>query len=438
MNAPRRRRALWILPPILIGVAVLALSVSRKPAPTAAAEGEPVRAVRTLTVEALTLVPHVQGYGSVQPAQVWSAVAQVAGRVVQMHPQLRDGEILPAGTELLRIDPVDYELNLAQAQATLAELDVQQSNTEASLEIERRNLALAQRERERIASLAKQGTASRSDTDSAERNLLASRAAVQNLENALALLPSQRNVQKARVAQAERDLQNTLIRAPFDLRVAGLAVEAEQYVGKGQTLFRGDAVERVEIVAQFNLSEMRKLFIGQDRISLDPAALADRLPEMTGLKARVNLDMGGHIATWDARFVRFSDQIDSKTRTLGVVVAVDRPFAKVRPGERPPLSKGMLVQVDLEGRAQAQRILVPRHAIHAGQVYLVDDDSRLALRDIELLYNLDGTSVVASGLSGGEQLVLSDLVPAVAGMRLDPRPDDAASSALRAAAGSAQ
>ncbi|MCP5298497.1 MAG: efflux RND transporter periplasmic adaptor subunit [Chromatiaceae bacterium] len=437
MNPPRRRRALWLLPPVLVGVAILALSVARKPAPAPAAEGEPVRAVRTLVVEPMTLVPRVRGYGSVQPAQVWTAVSQVAGRVVTMHPQLRDGEILLAGTELLRIDPVDYELNLAQAQASLAELDVQQANTEASLEIEKRNVALAERELARIGSLAKKGTASRSDSDSAERALLAGRAAVQNLENALALLPTQRKVQQTRVAQAERDLQNTVVHAPFDLRVAGLAVEAEQYVGKGQTLFRGDAVDSVEIVAQVNLGEMRKLFIGQEQMDLDPAALVARLPEVTGLQAQVNLDMGGHVATWDARFVRFSDQIDSKTRTLGVVVAVDRPLEKVRPGERPPLSKGMLVEVGLTGRAQPQRILVPRHALHAGQVYLVDD-GRLALRHVELLYNLDGTSVIASGLSGGEQLVLSDLVPAVAGMRLDPRPDAAALATLRAAGGATQ
>jgi hypothetical protein len=36
--------------------------------------------------------------------------------MIETHPRFRNGEILPAGTRLFRIDPVDYELPLAQAQ----------------------------------------------------------------------------------------------------------------------------------------------------------------------------------------------------------------------------------------------------------------------------------------------------------------------------------
>ena len=88
----------------------------------------------------------MEAYGSAQPARVWTAVAQLAGRVVYAHPRLRNGGLIPADTELVRIDPVDYELNLAQARAELAELGVQESNTNASLVIEERSVILAERE----------------------------------------------------------------------------------------------------------------------------------------------------------------------------------------------------------------------------------------------------------------------------------------------------
>jgi multidrug resistance efflux pump len=108
----------------------------------------------------LDVVSVAGGYGPVQPARLWTAVSKVAGRVVEIHPRLRDEEILSEGTVLLRIDPVDYDLALAQSRAEMAELDVQKQNGRASLDIEQRNLELARRQMERIRKPVKQGTTS--------------------------------------------------------------------------------------------------------------------------------------------------------------------------------------------------------------------------------------------------------------------------------------
>ncbi|MDH3604195.1 MAG: efflux RND transporter periplasmic adaptor subunit, partial [Candidatus Tectomicrobia bacterium] len=250
---PSRWRALLILPPILLGMVVLVWLIAGQQPPAKTERGEPARPVRVIEAPQLELVPTAEGYGPVQPARVWMAVAQVAGRVVKIHPHLRDGEILPEGAELVRIDPVDYELALAQTQAELAELDVREQNARASLTIEARHLTLAQRELERQRGLRQKGTAAQSTVDEAERAMLSSRTVVQNLRNTLALIPAQRRLLEAKSAQAKRALDHTVIRAPFTMRVASLQVETDQFVSTGQTLFEGDAVERVEIQAQMAL-----------------------------------------------------------------------------------------------------------------------------------------------------------------------------------------
>jgi RND family efflux transporter MFP subunit len=429
-----RRRMLLILPPILVGVLVLMLMAGNRKPPQQAETTTPAKPVRTFAVQEVDLVPVAEGYGSVKPAQLWTAVAEVSGRIVELHPRLRDGEILPAGTPLLRIDPVDYELNLAQAQAALAELEVQQTNSKATLEIEQRNLKIAEREYDRISKLAAKGTASRSDQDDAERNLVNSRNAVQNIRNTLALIPTQRKVLQAKQTQAERDLANTQIVAPFNLRVANLQIENNQYVSKGQSLFEGDSVDRVEVVAQFPLNALRRLFIGREDISADNAMMGDNLPQMVELKPLVRLDMGTTQAEWQAEFVRFSDNVDPQTRTMGVVVAVDKPFEKVKPGIRPPLSKGMFVQVLLSGRRQPNRLVVPRAAVRDSQLYLVSREQRLQRQPVEVLFNQGPISVLASGLKAGDQVVVSDLVPAVDGMPLTPQDDAALAETVAAAA----
>lgn len=421
-NRPSRR-ALLMLPPLALGVLVLAWMAAGRQAPVRAERAEPIRAVRVVEVLQLDLVPRVEGYGAVQPARVWTAVAQVAGRVVEIHPQLRDGEILPADARLLRIDPVDYELALAQAQAELDALEVEEGNTRASLDIEERNLVLAQRDFERKRGLVGKGSASQGAADESERAMLAARNLVQSLENTLALIPARQRLLEAKVERAERDLEHTLIRAPFSLRVAELAVEADQYVSVGQRLFEGDAVDRVEIEAQMAMSSLRRLFLGRPDVAPDPSKMTESLSEVLGLRPQVRLDLGGHLAEWDAEFVRFDDAVDPRTRSIGVVVAVDKPFDKVLPGERPPLSKGMFVQVVLRGKSQEQRLVVPRSAVRRGAVYLADADDRLRRRPVRVLFSQGRLSTIAEGLAAGERVVVSDLVPAAEGMLLEPRPD---------------
>jgi RND family efflux transporter MFP subunit len=429
-----RRRMLLILPPIAAGILVLMLMAGNRKPPQQAETSVPAKPVRTLAVQQVDLIPVAEGYGTVKPAQLWTAVAEVSGRIVELHPRLRDGEILSAGTELLRIDPVDYELNLAQAEAALAELEVQRANAEATLGIEQRNLKIAEREYDRISKLAAKGTASKSNLDDAERSLVNSRNAVQNIRNTPALLPTQRKVLEAKRTQAERDLANTRIVAPFNLRVANLKIETDQYVTKGQSLFEGDSVDRVEVLAQFPLSTLRHLFIGREDMHADNALTGDNLPQLVQLDPLVRLDMGTTRAEWQAEFVRFSDNVDPQTRTMGVVVAVDKPFEKIKPGLRPPLSKGMFVQVLLRGRVQPDRLVVPRSAVRDSQLYLVDGEQRLQRRPVEILFNQGPISVLASGLSAGERLVVTDLVPAVDGMPLAPQDDPALTESVLAAA----
>lgn len=430
-----RWHLLWVLPPVILGVLFLAWMKGGKQPPVKTDQPVVAPVVRVVEAREIALQPRAEGFGPVQPARVWTAVAQVSGRVSELHARLRDGEILPRDTLLYRIDPVDYELVLAQARAELAELDVREKNARASLDIEKRNLRVAERELSRFRDLAAKGTASRSDADNAERTVLATRASVQNASNTLELIPTQRSVLEGKVSQAERDLQHTEIRAPFNLRVANLKIEADQYVSKGETLFQGDGVDRVEVVAQVSMSALRNLFLDRD-IHFSTAVVADaNLASLVSLRPRLHLDLGRHTAEWDAEFVRFSDTVDPETRTLGVVVAVDKPFEKVIPGYRPPLSKGMFVEVSLQGPRIRPRVVLPRSSVHGGQVYVLDQEQTLEIRQVEILFTQDRYSVIANGVSPAETVVISNLVPAVPGMRLRGEADRPAEQALADLAG---
>ncbi|MHA1152329.1 MAG: efflux RND transporter periplasmic adaptor subunit [Alphaproteobacteria bacterium] len=135
-----------------------------------------------------------------------------------------------------------------------------------------------------------------------------------------------------------------------------------------------------------------------------------------------------------------SETIDPQTRTIGFIVAVDEPYGHVIPGKRPPLVKNLYVEVELRAPPRPGRIVVPRVAVHRADdggwvVYLADQDDRLVIVPVELGPVQGDLAVVASGVTAGARVVASDLIPAIEGMLLAPRNDEALAVRLIAEAG---
>jgi RND family efflux transporter MFP subunit len=448
-------RKLLFIPPILIGLAVLYYMASGRPAPERKPPEETARAARVITAQPVSVVPRVTGFGTVYPGTVWNAVAQVSGEVEYVHPGLKRGTILEAGTQIIRISPADYELairqaeaNIRSAEARLAELEIAETNTADLLNIERRGLEVREAELKRKQDLVARGATAQSTLDLEQRETLNQRKKVQDLENALRLLPTQRAVQKEQIAVYEAQLQSarlnlarTRITLPFDARIAEVKVEAEQFVQTGSTLATADSLDVAEVEAQIPISLFRAMIAASMPDGVPPGITAetlDRMVKTIGFAATVRLKAGSDTVEWPARLARISDTIDPKTRTIGAIVAVDGAYAKAVPGMRPPLNKGMFVEIELRTRANGEVLIVPRSALHNGRLYVMNAGNRLEIRDVETGLQQGDLAVVQQGLEAGEHVVVSDLVPAIEGMLLRPEDDGALAARLkRQAAGGA-
>jgi membrane fusion protein, multidrug efflux system len=434
----RRLRRGLLIPPLVLGAVILGvLVVSRSPPERHPPEERSVP-VRVVAVPEVAVVPRAFGHGVVEPARVWDGVAEIAARVVEEHPDLARGAVLSAGAVLLRLDAADVELRVAQAEAAIAvlearirEIERREANTGTSLLIEARALALAERELERQRRLLAQGTVAQAVVDREERQVVAQRQAVQSLENLLALLPVERDVLSAQIRQAEADLDaarldlaRTELRLPFDARIAQVNVRADQFVSPGQVLVVADGIERAEVNAQLTMDRLRRFLPDElEPVAIAPDTVARRV-EALGLEAVVRLDAGDLLVEWPGRVARLSETVDPRTRTLGVIIEVDDPYREVVPGRRPPLVKAMFVEVEIRGRATEPLPVIPRAALRGGRVHVVGADQRLEIRPVEAAFLQGEVVVIASGLTAGEQVVVSDLVSAVEGMRLRPLHDD--------------
>ncbi|MCA9652264.1 MAG: efflux RND transporter periplasmic adaptor subunit [Myxococcales bacterium] len=441
------KKRLAFVPVAAVGVVALVALRASRAEPEKVDRAEAGRRVRTLVVEPRRVVPRATGYGVVEAREEWQMVAEVSGRVVEIGPQLEEGSFVEAGTMLIKIDPGDYELsevrqaaNLEGVRAQIAELRVQEANTRESLEIEERSLELAEASLQRLRTLKASGAASAAEVDAEERNVLAQRKAVQSLRNTLRQLPASRKVLEAQIKQQEaglagaaRDIARTEIVAPYDVRIRQVRTSLQEVVGGGQVLAVADGIDMAEIPAQFTIGELRPLLpFSPAETPLSTHSLS-RLPELVGLAATVRLESSDLRAEWDAKFARFTS-VDPQTRTVGVVVAIADPYRAARTGRKPPVVPGMYMEVELQGRAREGCLAVPRTALHGDVVYVVDPQSRLRRRTVELEFRQPDYACVASGVAAGEQVVLTDLVPAIEGMLLEPVPDEEAEAELVEAA----
>ena len=265
--------------------------------------------------------------------------------------------------------------------AQLKELKQKEKNIRHSLDVEKRSLVLSKKELERKQNLWGDRHISKSELDQEEKRVLAQQNAVQNFQNTLNLIPTQQKALLAKIASSKAqlkdtglDIAKTTIKAPFDCRVAEMNVELAQYVAPGKVLVRADNTGFMEILAQIPIYTFKNL-LGQEEIPLTTRQFTmEEMREFLGLGALVRLDLGGKAVEWKARFARISETLDPQTRTLGVYVAVDDPYRKIRPGKKPPLLKNMYCEVELKGKPRPKTVIIPRAALHEGIVYVVSPE----------------------------------------------------------------
>lgn len=157
------------------------------------------------TGDAAEVLPHVQAvevtlaevpvaiiaHGTVSSRYELELATEVTGRVIWVAPEFRPGQLVASGTVLLRVDPVNYRLAVAEAKAALSTA----------------NMALAD-----ATALKRQAA-----IGEAQLNIAAARE---------------------RIVKAEQDLAYTEIKAPFDAVIDQQLVEYGQFIATGRPVAR--------------------------------------------------------------------------------------------------------------------------------------------------------------------------------------------------------
>jgi len=431
----------FIFPVIAIfGIIIAAIIIKSRPAMQHQAESRPATPVTIIEAQKHTVKPSITGFGEVEPDILLEAKAEVSGKVIYLNPQLRKGNILPEGTVVIRIEDKDYQLALKQAeadlvvsQANLKEMQLSLKDTNINLKLAQEKLDIANKDLKRNEKLLKKGSISQTAMGAQQSVVLQLKQEVQSLAYKLETLPAQLDVQDAKVIISEasvetqkRNLDRTTITLPFNARITDLAIEENQFIAQGASLFSAQTINKILINAQFPLEQFRILargFSHNEKLLKEAFKNGETegLFEKLGLSAKVRL-AGDSLALWEAKVERISSNLDPASRTLGVIVSVENPYQNIQPGIKPPLLQGMYTEVTLQGNPKSY-FVIPRDALHEKQLFLVDENNQL--KRIDIIAEAQGNMLLLEqGLKPGEKVITSDLFPAVSGMELKAIPDE--------------
>ncbi|WP_119968594.1 efflux RND transporter periplasmic adaptor subunit [Shewanella japonica] len=431
MTSLKRR---YVFPGIAAGFIILFIAIAMRSSPELEAGHDKSRLVEVINLDKQQSMPVIKAYGRVAPKHSWQGIAEVGGKIIYRHPELETGRLIKAGTLVLAIDPLEYELKLAQAEANvnaaeaqLIQLNQKEVNLETSLQIEKQKLTLVDQEYQRKQALNVKNLISKSELETQKQALLAQRNLVQDLNSSLSLLPDDRKVTQAQVKvnqallnDAQRQLNNTRFTLPFDARIAEVNIERAQAVTNGSVLFEAHQLGAVEIKAELSLQDAETLISSISGIPRDTASLPSI--EKVNFDAYVEINMGQKHHQWQAKLTRIADTINPDQATIGFYLEVEQDFNDMDLVKRPPLTNGMFVTAYIHGYPSEQ-FVIPEKALHGDQIYVMDLEGKLQIIKVKVVYRTDkGVAIESQSttapLTQNMQIVTNDLIPAISGMSL--------------------
>jgi membrane fusion protein, multidrug efflux system len=273
---------------------------------------------------------------------------------------VRDNQHVSSGQVLYRLDPRQFQIALDNAKANLAQIglmidamkqDYMRMLSDAAAE--QAQLDLDQINYNRASTLLRSGAVSQSTYDSANYNLLNNKSKLQSLQQQvatqLARLAGNPDIEttqhpqylqaKAQVDEAQRELDHTVVRAPFAGIVTKVpSIAPGKYLAASVTAFNLVATDHAWVEANPKETEMTHVRLGQSVV-----VTVDTYPDV---------QWHGTVESISPAGAQEFQLLPAQNTSGNWVKVVQRIPVRVRidasGNDTPPLRSGMSVEIDVD------------------------------------------------------------------------------------------
>lgn len=361
---------------VIIAISFIWLFLWTKPQPEAKLEQlAPIKVFVAQVVER-EVQPFEQVTGRLQPIKTAQIRYEVAGKVIAR--KVEPGEKVITGEVLMKLGGADYQDRLIQVAAELLIEEKGVGRDQILLKYAQKNLQLQQQEEQRLQSLLGRNLIAQTQLDSARQRALDQQAEVARLDFSVATNNARVRMKKAQRDIAKRNLDRTILTAPFNGAVNEVFINEGDYVNANQA-----ALTLVD-TSQFD-------------VQLD--VRGEVIAELA-LKQKVDVVINVISVKGEIVALQFDPNINTNTHQVRVRVGNDNAQA------------GLLAVVSLPLAAQARAKLIPASAVlnlHGrAYVYSVEGNTVQKL-PVQLGRRIGDEIVIYDGLSIGQNIVARDV-----------------------------
>jgi multidrug efflux system membrane fusion protein len=379
------------------------------------AQKRPPVPVAVARVEQKSMPLQIQAIGTVEAYSVVSVRAQVGGELTRVH--IKEGQDVRKGDLLFTIDPRTAQATVDQAQANLAKSRVQVQQARATLERDAARVAQARATLARDqAQAANAEVQAKRYTDLLKKDLV-SKEQHDQYQTALQALAATVQADQADVRGAEETVRadQAAIGSAEEVVRADEAAVANVKVLLGYTTIRSPLDGRTgslglhegNVVRATGTNDSTLLVINQIQpIYVSFTVPQQQLPAIKRYMAEGTLQVQV-LPSGDPKPVRgtvtFVDNtVDSTTGTIRLKATFANEEKRLWPGQ--------FVNVTLTLTTEPNAIVIPAQAVQSGQqgtqyVFVVKQDSTVDNRRVTVERTQGSETVIAKGLTAGEQVV---------------------------------
>ncbi|MEA2206446.1 MAG: hypothetical protein QOE77_3222 [Blastocatellia bacterium] len=379
-------------------------SAATKKTETAAATPAVIIEVSTVPAILRDLPRFFEASGSLAANEQTDVAPSIAGKVVAIGVDL--GSFVKRGQMIVRLDPVDSQLRLEQAQAQLAQTQAAVRQAEAKIGIRpgqnfdptrvpevsaaRVALELAEKQLQRAEKLVESGDVSRSSYDQfkAQRDSLREQYEValsQARQNFAAVQVARTNVAnaQAQVGLAQRSLSYALVYSPINGYVSDRSVDLGEYVSPTTKVATVVSINPLRARIDIPEQAIGIIRVGES-VSVTVSAFTDR--------------------AFAGRIARISPNVTATSRTLTVEAEVNNDDGVLKPGQ--------FATVKILQPQSSPAVLVPARAVHteagSSRVFVIKNGH--AEQRLVQLGQTEGDLIeIKGGVAAGELVATSNV-----------------------------